>query len=187
MREVKLIQYKPGIEQDCLLTHWYMMMIATKELHQTFTELSLSAFLRSFQLPHHLIYAQDSGNGHIWFAAWFDPVFDGALLGIWADKSKRPTKVGLATFEAAIEYGLARWPVLVSVTRQEKLLDEHRRLGYTLVGKLPMFWGGENAWILHLTREGFDSREVRLIVRSDKSDRGNGSNNLWVAAVKAAV
>lgn len=178
MREVELAQYKPGIEQDCLLTYWYVTMIATKELQLTFTELSLSAFLQSFQPPHHLIYAQSAGR--IWFAAWFDPVFDGALLGVWGDKSKRRTKIGLGAFETAVEYGLARWPVLVGITRQEKLLDEHRRLGYTLMGKLPKLWGGEDTWVLYLTRESFDNRDVRLVVR------GDGGNSSW-AAEKAAV
>ena len=48
------------------------------------------------------------------------------------------------------------YPVILGVTKQEKLLPIHERWGYTVVGKLPAIFDGEAGWLVVLTKEQYD-------------------------------
>src|SRR5260221_9952572 len=83
-----------------------------------------------------------------WFLAWLTPSFDGAFCSIWCHPTMRGSRQLVASSLKVWEMGLEEYPVLVGITKQPKLLDEHYRLGYTEVGVLPAFWGGEDATII---------------------------------------
>jgi hypothetical protein len=46
--------------------------------------------------------------------------------------------------------------VLCGITKQERLLKTHVKLGYQIISKIPLLWGGvEDGWLMLLTKENF--------------------------------
>ena len=131
------------------------------------TTASLHSFLSTFQPPNQLLFKSDLKLG-LWFAAWLEPALSGAFVGLWCQDKMRHTKALLETVEEALDYGLYQYPVLIGVTKQENLLDAYRRLGYNVLGKVPLIFDGEDAWIAHITRGSFEARESHLVRRPRK-------------------
>jgi len=102
----------------------------------------------------------------VWFWASYAPMLSGAQFDMWARPDKRCTKAGVEAMGEALERGFDVWPVLIGLTRQENLLDGHRRMGYTIVGKVPALWAGEDVWVMHITRESFNAREAFVTRRA---------------------
>jgi len=109
-----------------------------------------------------------------------EPAMSGAFFGLWCRDIRRHGKGILEATEEALDYGLSWYPVLMGVTKQENLLDAHRKLGYNVMGKMPAIFDGEDAWVVYITREMFNARATHLIKRPEKE-------GLWVEPVKAAV
>ena len=155
-----MIIYNRSIEHDLLLAHWWGLLHASGELHTTFTKSidSLSSFYTLFRPPASLVFYTDADG--IWLAAWFEPVLSGAFMGLWLRADKRRSRSAYRSILTLYREALTVWPVLIGVTRHERLLDQHRRLGYTLLGKIPLLFDDEGAYILTLTKQTFHDREV---------------------------
>jgi len=179
---VSLSIYKRDAASDLLLTQWWARLICDEtECRRVFsreTTASLHSFLSTFQPPNQLVFKSDLKLG-LWFAVWLEPALSGAFVGLWCRDKMRHTKAALEAGEEALDYGLYRYPVLIGVTKQEKLLDAHRRLGYNVLGKIPRIFDGEDAWIVHITRESFEARKTYLVQRPERESQ-------WVEAVKQA-
>jgi len=152
---------------DALLFKWYSSMLNTNELESTMMPADLSSFMLFFRPPQALFFKAESNS--IWFAAWFSPLLNSAAFGIWVDKQHRSSKSALKAGEEILEFGLKHNKVLVGVTAQEKLLDGHRRMGYTVLGEIPGLHT-KKVWVVYLTREGFINREMRLYMRSKREE-----------------
>lgn len=149
--------YTPEPVGDTLLAQWWADLQASGDLELIFhTPPTLSQFLHLFQEPTCLLLGVEEGPvPRIWFAAWFDPVFNGAFFSVWIAEKKRRSKSALQAMIEAARLGLQQFPCLIGVTKQPHLVEEHIRFGYRLLGELPAFFSGKTAWILVLDKRGF--------------------------------
>lgn len=162
-----LIVYEPSPLHDSLMLGWWARLLSDGELDKIFTNgmMAVTNFCAAIQLPRHVLFKQREGIG-VWYTALITPTFDGAFFDMWCAKDLRATRACLEALEQALTWALDRWPVLIGLTVQEKLLDAHRRLGYTVVGSIPGLWNGRDTFVMHLTKEAFMSRQVHSVRRS---------------------
>ena len=157
-----MTRYDGSDAHDALVLGWWHTLVTTGDLARTFMASlhPVGAFLAFWRSPDRPLLFRADARG-LWFAGWFEPMMAGASAGLWARADYRLTRVGLSAVETFLATGLARWPVLIGVTKQEKLLRAHTRLGYTVLGEVPHLWDGERAWVVVLTSAGFDKRPAR--------------------------
>jgi hypothetical protein len=101
-----------------------------------------------------LIYTVD-GEG-VSVAAWFEPVISGTLMGIWVEPKYRRSREVAQLVGKIYDAALSTYRVILGITKQERLLREHVKVGYEIVGGVPYLYDGETAWMVCLTREGFE-------------------------------
>jgi GNAT superfamily N-acetyltransferase len=152
-----LYRYEPGQETDLLLATWWAKLHTTGDLFAVFpTSIhNLSNFLVWFRPPRELAYAMD-GEG-IWLAAWFEPVFSGAIMGLWVDPRYRRSRHAAELVGRLYDEALSRYPVLLGVTGQRRLLRAYVKAGYEVLGSVPYLFDGEEGWMLVLTRQAFEN------------------------------
>jgi hypothetical protein len=152
------VLYAPSYDTDTLLELWFHQLRVSGELEQLYLtdQRHLSFFLRSFQQPVQLVYQLDE-TPQIVVALWFDPSpAIGAWCGLWVKDGHRTRRATLNfildTYTAAFE----TWPILYGLTKQESLLEPHRRLGYTIGPEIPSAFDGHKGWLVTLTKLGFE-------------------------------
>lgn len=166
-----LVLYQAAPDKDLRLLRWYSHLVTSGDIARTFAagmEVP-SVFLAYFQPPKVLALDFDA-DGEIWFAAWLEPFMQTAFFSLWCRADHRHGKGLLVNTEEAIRVSLEAFPMLLGVTPHENLLDEHRRGGYTVLGKVPGLLDGKDAYALYITRESFANREVHSFVRTDLHD-----------------
>ena len=160
--------YVPSKDSDTLLELWYHRLCISGDLEQLYLidQRHLSWFLRSFQRPVELVVLCDE-TPEIIAALWFDPSpLVGAWCGLWVSRdyrrSRRVLEFLLSTYAVALEH----WPILYGLTKQESLLEPHRRLGYTIGPEIPSAFDGHKGWLVTLTKADFErSRSYGLYQR----------------------
>ncbi len=151
---------------DLWVTKWWFKMEADGDLRVALSDQcqSLGELFGLISSPtKYVLFATDEDG--IWFAAWFEPSLSGVFMGAWCAKEYRHRghgRRGLNAFLDAWEWGLQRWPVVIGITKQPAILDEHRRLGYTIHGPIPQWFDGKSTWIMHLTQGSFTPVFQRL-------------------------
>src|SRR5689334_10422908 len=137
----KLKMYVPDRDEDLRLILWWRKMERDGDLEMLFVPDSRkpSDLLDMMKPPKVLLYALDA-DGDIWFAMWGDQLMSGVFLGAWLAKERRQSRSGLEALLLGWEYFLTHVPVVLGVTKQERLLKEHAKLGYTVLGKVPAFF-----------------------------------------------
>lgn len=152
--------YRSSPEYDMALVRWWMDLYNGGEMNTIFGKvMSLVDFVSTFLPPRTLLFECDDIG--IWIAAWFEPIMSGAYMGFWIAKRKRRTRDAYKAAIQIYDLALAEWPVIIGVTRQEKLLDIHENMGYTSLGKIPHLWDGQDAYVLCLTKESLRGRRRR--------------------------
>jgi hypothetical protein len=148
--------YKPGEQTDLLLATWWAKLHSNGDLFNAFPVSlgNLSSFLLWFRPPNSLIYTVD-GEG-VSVAAWFEPVISGTLMGIWVEPKYRRSREVAQLVGKIYDAALSTYRVILGITKQERLLREHVKVGYEIVGGVPYLYDGETAWMVCLTREGFE-------------------------------
>lgn len=151
-----LFVYKPGIDDDMRVVQWFMRMREDGDLDGLLMadSQSPSALLQMIAPPKFLFYDTDVDN-HIKVALWGEQLMSGVFVGYWIRRDRRHSIASLDFLLRAYEFMLERVPAVMGVTKQAKLLKTHERLGYTILGQVPGLFGGEDAWIVCLTRDGF--------------------------------
>jgi len=154
-RDSGLLPYVSSRDTDLLLAHWWAKMERDGDLPDLFTKSgqSLSSLYRIVGPGKTLLYGVDIGG--IWVAFWFEPMMSGVFMGAWVAREHRRTRRALDAFLQAWELALIHHTVVIGVTRQREIINEHERLGYTVLGCLPGIWDGEDAWAVMLTRPAF--------------------------------
>jgi hypothetical protein len=163
-----MFKYEPTPEMDTVIAKWWAKMRNDGDLplilghaHQ-----GLSGLYRVIAPPHTMVYAMDEGY-NIWVAAWFEEIMNGAFMSLWLAKEYRNRMDGLRGVLRCMEIGLLAKPCIFGVTKQERIVDEHRRLGYAILGKAPQFWDDEHdAWVMMLTRAAFKQTLIRFRMAS---------------------
>ena len=116
---------------------------------------TLQAFCGFFEQPTTELHFNTDDEG-IWLAAWLIPFTVGKVLGLWVRKDRRRQRESLAAVVEMYRRLLSAHPTLLGLTKQEALLEPHRKMGYEVLG--PTRIDGEPAWFVVLTRERFEQR-----------------------------
>ena len=151
-------RYEPGHpDVDLWITKWWFKMTADGDLARSLSEQcqTLGQLFGLIASPTKYVLFVTDDDG-IWFAAWFEPSLTGVFMGMWCSRERRRTRAGLHVLLDAWEWALLRWPVVLGITKQPDILDEHRRLGYAVhEPPVPHWFDGRPTWVLSLTRAGF--------------------------------
>lgn len=151
-----MIVYQPSVANDLLLARWWGELHSSGEIQRMLMRdaHTLSGFMRMLQSPTILVL--DTDEQGIWFAMWFEPIMSGAFVGVWIAERARHTKTAYDAVQRAHKTALQTTPILIAITKQEKLLDEFERFGYDRLCRIPRLFDGEDAWVLALTLEGLN-------------------------------
>lgn len=143
--------YRGTADEDLLIAQWYLRMVNDGDLPHVFSRDSwtLSALFRIVGPPKVLTYETDAEG--IWFAFWAESFMNAVMTGLWIRQGKR-SRLGLYNFLDVAAFHLARVPTIFGITKQEKLLELHENLGYTVVDEVAGLFDGETAWLVKLTR-----------------------------------
>lgn len=143
-----------NVDHGMLLARWWAELHENKELLKTFSSeaLPLPGFYKTFE---NAILSFEADEKGIWFACWCVPSLSGAFFSLWIAKRKRKSKAAYRLTMKCYKEALAIWPVLMGITKQQALLEEHKKLGYEIVGRIPYVWDGDEAWLVVLTQEKF--------------------------------
>ena len=161
---LELYHYTRTAPEDLILLKWWMEMVESGDLQLAFplTTQPLGAFLSMFQSKCILI----TSGSPIWYAFWFEPAFNSraAWVGNWCSPSKRGTRTQFDATWAMFSYVLAAFPNILAMTKQESLIDEMTKIGYSVLGKFPkMFDNINDAWVLAMTAESFAASKLGSI------------------------
>jgi len=153
---VTLTVYRPSRDADLLVSQWWCCMDRDGDLDLTFSgdSRAMGSLFRMVSPPKALVYTCDDEG--IWFAMWFERVLAGSFFGQWVRRGRRGTRAALdTTFEAWALAFAQGWNPLIAVTKQERLLRELGKFGYTIHGPVPGLFDGDAAHIAVLTRDEF--------------------------------
>lgn len=147
--------YEPSLNEDLKLLQWWLKMNRDGDLERTFTEecRPLGAFYASMRSPTILVLG--TVGEKVELGAWMVPAMKGAFFGLWVARERRHSKSMFQQVVSVYSKALTLFPVLIGITKQEALLDAHRKLGYTVGDRMPGLFDGEDAWIVTLTKENF--------------------------------
>lgn len=158
--EETVVQLYEGNTKDSMtLLSWWMELVESDELDKILfpSTHSLGSFMHYFQPSKvRLVYCPDE-NGKIELAFWGEPVAPGIIfLSLWARSSLRHTRRGVQMVLDIYRQIFDTFHVVCGVTKQERLLKVHAKLGYKVIAKVPKLWSGiEDAWLVILTKEDF--------------------------------
>lgn len=155
--------YTSTPEEDILILNWHSKIVTSKELSKVFSTscYSISQFFRLFQRPNWLFYTTNEEG--IDLAIWAEPMLATACIGLWIAPKSRESFAIKPVFRSMqlIYYMLfTMFNSIIGITKQEKLLAIHTRLGYTTIGKMENFLDNEPCWLVHLTREAFENGKL---------------------------
>jgi hypothetical protein len=162
-----LMLYRPSVANDIYLSKLYSDICIGGDGDKVLGEAMqlLSGFLAGCQSPRICLMAYDEGlleREGAWMWAHFEPCYDGGFLSMWVRGEKRRTKQAIATAFEVYERFFEQFPVLLGITHQPDLLDEHKHMGYTILGKVPGLKNGKDVWIMTLTKAEFDAKQSQF-------------------------
>jgi hypothetical protein len=140
------------------LLHWYAQLVVAGDLEKMVgpSSRSLSGFMRHFTDPSSLLFVGTDDKGW-WIVSWLTPLMSGGSWGLWLRPDTRGVgrRQALAVIMESINLGLTLWPVLVNTTTQPTVVAKTQRLGYAYLGCVPYLFGGEDCYVLYITRPMF--------------------------------
>ena len=155
VKELGIRGYSGTPEEDNLILEWWTELVTSATLYTIFSKscYSISAFFKLFQRPNWLFYLKDSEG--LTLAIWAEPMFSTACVGVWVAPRARKSK---ATFKGMqlIYYTLFTiYDRILGITKQENLLPQHTKLGYTVVGSVDGLLDDQPCWLVVLTKDEF--------------------------------
>lgn len=159
-----LALYRTTPQMDMFLSKVYTDIVYAGDGEKVLGERmqSLFGFLSGCQPPNICILGFDAGPRELngaWMWTLMEPCYDGGFFSMWIRPEKRRTKQAFALAWECYERFFDEFPVLLGVTHQEDLLEEHQRLGYTLLGKVRNLKQGQDVWIMTIHKEDFLARK----------------------------
>lgn len=152
-------RYMGTILDDRLLAGWFGRLHLDGDWANCFMQPpgGIGWFYAYFQRDVQLWYVKDELDGELLLAGWFEPMhMGGAFFSLWVHPAHRRSRRMLQAYGELLEYALERTHIILGITKQEHLLDAHRKMGYTVVGQVPGLWGLEAAWLVSLTKAQLD-------------------------------
>lgn len=143
-----LVVYSPGHDEDLMLTLIYGQIAGEGDQDRCLhgDAKTLGGFFALVREASPCFIALDD-NGPYWIG-WFEPCMSGAFFGSWCAPNKRKSRDNVRNHLQALKLGLTQYPVIMGITKQEALLDVHRRLGYEIMGFIPKLWDEEAGWLM---------------------------------------
>lgn len=152
--------YQGNPEDSMILLHWYLELVNSGEIDKVLfpSTHSLGMFMHYFNnfSTIRLIYVLDDNN-KIKFAAWGNAISSGIIFfSIWLKPSLRSAKEGAQIVLDVYNEVFKLFHIVQGITKQERLLKVHKKLGYKAVCKIPLGWDGvEDAWLVQMTKDDF--------------------------------
>lgn len=160
LQELGIKAYTGSPHEDRLVLSWWANMGDTGELHRVFSKscYSLSKFYQLFQKPNWLFYREKDQEMQV--CVWAEPLYSSAFVGVWVAPNARKSKSSFRVLQFVYHVIFTAFNSVIGVTKQEKLLPEHVKLGYNIVGKVDGLLDDEPAWIAYLTKESFQNSKL---------------------------
>lgn len=155
-----LTLYKSSPHMDMYLSKLYTDILYSGEAEKVLGERmqSLYGFLAGCQSPNICLLGFDGGEKSLngaWLWTLLEPCYDGGFFSLWIKKEKRQSKQAFALILDAYHRYFEFFPVLMGVTYQKDILEEHQRLGYKILGKVTNLKKDKDIWIMTCHREDF--------------------------------
>lgn len=156
IKKLGITAYAGRPQEDELLYAWWQEMKRTEELDAIFSRscYALGTFMKVFQKPTWLFYTLDQYG--LKLAVWAEPFYTSAFVGLWIAPRCRKSKSTFRAMQVIYAVLFNMFQTLLGVTKQECLLTQHNRLGYTTVGCIPRLLDSRPAWLLYLSKEAFE-------------------------------
>lgn len=158
----RLKLYTPDPVADALLCGWWTKLVALGELETTFGEGSraIGQFFSLFTAHGaDFLYALDD-DGQIACGFLVTNLMRARFVTVWLSPAWRRHALGMEVLESAYDLAFERAPVVIGITRQERLLPIHEHWGYTVLGRLPAVFDGYDGWVVVLTAEAYDTAKA---------------------------
>lgn len=157
-QRLNLRLYQPSEDHDLLFTRWWSYLLQTNQFSPLFppTMRALSRFLSTFSPPTYCLFA--THNSTISYVLSIHPYASnasGAFINLWCRPDLTSTKLHARYAYLSHLFATTAYPTILAFTPRTKLLRSMRLLGYTLLGTIPSFIEGHDAYTLFLTRSSF--------------------------------
>jgi hypothetical protein len=162
---------------DVVLLRWWMALHNLNEINDLISPdaQAIDDFVHLFRPPTYLLRIVDD-QSNLLQAHWFKPVSSrkdetDVFNGIWTHPELRGKKQQLRFTYLTYRIAFCFCTAIIGTTWQTKLLVEHMKMGYDIVGKIPNFSGHSEFYFVRLTEEKFIASRAglageRLIQRS---------------------
>ena len=167
VEELGIRLYQGTPDEDVIIAQWWDSMFGTPEFSDLVASSahSLSAFYTMFKPPNMMAYTVK--DNAIESAHWAEPVSTSnkaIFFSSWCAESLRGTKQQAVLMTTIYEllFNMGK-EVVLGITKQEKLLDLHRKLGYVILEPVPFLFDAEQAWIMYLTKEVFKTSRLYAV------------------------
>jgi hypothetical protein len=160
IKELDIKAYAGTPAEDNMILDWWSQLVTTTELDEIFSKscYSLSKFYKLFQRPNWLFYKANKEG--LQLAVWAEPAFSTAFVGMWVAPTSRHSKSVFRSIQLIYYTLFTFFHCLMGVTKQEKLLTTHVKLGYNVVGKVDGLLDDQPAWIVHLSKKSFENSRL---------------------------
>ena len=160
IRRLGIKGYTGTPREDMLLLNWWHEMNHSGDLTKVFFRscLAIGTFFEVFKRPNWLFYTEQDDS--IKVAIWAEPMFSTACVGMWAAPAVRHAPSTFKTMQLVYYTLITIFDSILGITKQEKLLRQHEKLGYNIIGKVEGLFDGDDAWLVHLTRKAFENSKL---------------------------
>lgn len=166
---------------DVLLAEWFRTLHSTGDWDKLFRtpQGGIGWFYTYFQRDVQLWLVENDAQNALIAAGWFEPLKNGgAFFSLWIHPTHRPSRTTFVAYGELLDYGIERTGFILGMTKQEKLLDAHRKMGYTIHGPIEGLWPGERVWLMTLNREQLEEGSYGQYLRRRRQERGTGHARL---------
>lgn len=146
---------------DTTLLRWWIWLNSSGEINDLIAPdaQGIDSFIEIFRYPTHMLCTLDSSN-ELTQAHWLKPVSGrkdelDVFNGVWCHPSLRGTRQQLQFTYLTYRLAFCFCRAIIGTTWQTKLIAEHAKMGYDVVGMLPNFMGHEYFYFVRLTEEKF--------------------------------
>jgi hypothetical protein len=156
-----VLVYDPtNIDHGVLLMQWWTELVKCGDIQLLFPKSgqALPQVCKLMEQPTTLLLDVDALG--VTMAVWLAPSLDGSFYKLWVRKDKRRDLTIIRQVRQTYELALERYPWVMGITIQPRLLQRHYDLGYTLLGEIPNSFDGKTSYMVLLTRENFKPERI---------------------------
>lgn len=172
-KELGIRFYTGSFEEGILLARWWEDMLDCGDLDKVFPKHSqpVQCFMGLFKPPRALFYTL-TDDGAINRAIWTEEVPSSVHcvhFGVWLAAGERHSKHSVQLLDAVYTAVFEHKNVVFGTTKQPRILDLHRKMGYTVFGPIPTLFDDEEGYIVYCTKQSYlESRFHKAAQRSLK-------------------